>query len=324
MYNKNVNVHIELSDICNAMCSMCGRQYIEKGKLKTVPTFNKNQLTLENFKDIFDKEFFSNFHLNRVNFCGNISDPLASVHFLDIIKYIKPYVSRIDIATNGSLKNPKYFSSLAQTLQGVKHRVTFGIDGLEDTHSYYRINTDYNKIIANAKQFIDDGGYARWQFIIFKHNKHQIETVKQISKDLGFQEFVAIKTQRFHKEEFKFTYQDKNYHLEEPEETPEYEMSGVVKCKAKKDNEFYLDFEGNVHACCYLGGSYLKQRFNQCEDTIMEFYENHNAIENSLSNILLYSKFFKYLQLSWEDTPSLSCRQFCSSEKNLRKELING
>ena len=29
-----MNVHIELTDKCNALCSMCGRQYIENGELK--------------------------------------------------------------------------------------------------------------------------------------------------------------------------------------------------------------------------------------------------------------------------------------------------
>ncbi len=325
MYKKDVNVHIELSDICNAMCSMCGRQYIENGKLKTVPTFNKTQLKLDDIKNIFDDEFFERFNLGRVNFCGNISDPCASSDLLSIIQYLKPNVKRIDIATNGSLKNLTYFSRLASSLKGIDHRVTFALDGLQKTHSYYRINTDYKKILANARVFLNYGGYARWQFIIFKHNMHEVNVAKKISKKLGFQEFVAIKTQRFHREEFKFTHRNKKYHLQEPEETPEYEMSGDVKCKAKKDNEFFLDHYGNVHPCCYLGGAYMKIRFNECEDSIMEFYNSkeNNAIQNSLSNILTDSQFLKYLQLSWDDTPSLSCKQFCSSNKNLRKKLIS-
>ena len=325
MFKKDVNAHIELSNICNAMCSMCGRQYIENGELKKVPSFDNKQLTLTDIKNIFDDEFFTTFNLRRVNFCGNISDPCSSKYLLDILKYLKPRVKRIDIATNGSLRTLKFFSRMASILKDIDHRVTFAIDGLNNTHSYYRINTNYKKILANAKVFINYGGHARWQFIIFKHNKHQVNIARKISKKIGFKEFVSIKTQRFHREKFKFKYQGKNYHLEEPDVSPVYEMSGDIKCKAKKDNEFYLDFEGNVHPCCYLGGSYLKKRFNQNEDIITDFYtaSENNALQNSLSDVLLNSKFFEQLQLSWLDTPSISCKQFCSSKKNLRKVLIN-
>ena len=325
MFNENVNVHIELTDKCNALCSMCGRQYIENGELKKVPTFDKNELSITEIRNIFDNRFFEKFNLNRINFCGNISDPITSMDLCSTIEYLKPHCKRIDIATNGSLRTPKYFKNLANILKDIDHRVTFALDGLEDTHSYYRINTNFNKVIQNAKAFIDAGGNARWQFIIFKHNKHQIDTAKKMSKELGFNEFVSIRTQRFARaDEWTFIHKNKKYKLEEPDKSLSFEVSGDVKCKAKKDNEFYLDYQGNVHMCCYLGGSYLKKRFDQNEDAILEWYDDkeNNAIENDLSDILLKSEFFQHLQNSWSVLPSTSCKRFCS-KKNLRKKLYD-
>lgn len=304
---------------------MCGRQYIKNGELKKVPTFDKNELSINQIHTIFNNRFFEKFNLNRINFCGNISDPLTCVDFCSIVEYLKPHCKRIDIATNGSLRTPKYYKNLAKILQGVNHRVTFALDGLNNTHSYYRINTNFKKIIRNALAFIRAGGNARWQFIIFKHNKHQINIAKRMSKKLGFNEFVSIRTQRFARDEnWSFTYNNKHYNLEEPDEILSYEVAGDIDCKAKKDNEFFLDFEGNVHACCYLGGSYLRKRFDECKDTILEWYERdkNNALQNDLSDILLNSQFFKYLQKSWDIQPSLSCRKFCS-KKNLRKKLYD-
>ena len=158
---------------------------------------------------------------------------------------------------------------------------------------------------------------ARWQFIIFKHNKHQIDTAKKMSKELGFNEFVSIRTQRFARaDEWTFIHKNKKYKLEEPDKSLSFEVSGDVKCKAKKDNEFYLDYQGNVHMCCYLGGSYLKKRFDQNEDAILEWYDDkkNNAIQNDLSDILLNSEFFKHLQNSWSVLPSTSCKRFCSKK----------
>ena len=103
-----------------------------------------------------------------------------------------------------------------------------------------------------------------------------------------------------------------------------FEISGDVKCKAKKDNEFYLDYEGNVHMCCYLGGSYLKKRFDQNEDAILEWYDEkeNNAIENDLSDILLSSEFFQHLQILGLCYHLLLVKDFVQ-KKNLRKKLYD-
>ena len=78
---------------------------------------------------------------------------LAWIYALSI-EYLKPHCKRIDIATNGSLRTQKYFKNLANILKGVDHRVTFALDGLEDTHSYYRINTNFNKVIKMLKHLL--------------------------------------------------------------------------------------------------------------------------------------------------------------------------
>jgi hypothetical protein len=71
--------------------------------------------------------------------------------------------------------------------------VTFSIDGLEDTNHLYRRNVNWNLLIENVKSFIDAGGTAVWDYLIFKHNEHQIDQAKQYSIDLGFKEFVPKK-----------------------------------------------------------------------------------------------------------------------------------
>ena len=40
-----------------------------------------------------------------------------------------------------------------------------------------------------------------------------------------------------------FIHKNKKYKLEEPDKSLSFEVSGDVKCKAKKDNEFYLDYQ---------------------------------------------------------------------------------
>ena len=75
----------------------------------------------------------------------------------------------------------------------------FGIDGLEDTNHIYRQGTVFKQIIRNVKAFIQAGGRAQWDFIVFKHNEHQVEKAGELSKKLGFEIFSIKRSNRFYK-----------------------------------------------------------------------------------------------------------------------------
>ena len=69
MYSKKtIKVHVELSNICNAICPQCLRNYIDKntGELSVRDALNTHELTIEDYRQIFDNEFFRTFHLKRV------------------------------------------------------------------------------------------------------------------------------------------------------------------------------------------------------------------------------------------------------------------
>ena len=85
--------------------------------------------------------------------------------------------------TNGGARKPDYWRSLAETA-GDKMHVVFGIDGLADTNHLYRRHVQWDKLIENAQAFIGAGGKAKWQFIKFPWNKHQVEQAKELSKQI--------------------------------------------------------------------------------------------------------------------------------------------
>jgi MoaA/NifB/PqqE/SkfB family radical SAM enzyme len=92
------------------------------------------------------------------------------------------------------MRNPEWWSKLGTLLTGdPDHWVTFSIDGLEDTNHIYRRNVKWDRLMANAKAFIEAGGRAHWDFLIFKHNEHQIEQARQLASQLGFARFVPKK-----------------------------------------------------------------------------------------------------------------------------------
>ena len=355
MYNekKPLRAHIELSNKCNAMCPQCGRNFIDKdGVLKVKPTMQTGELVLEDYKKIFDDKFYNTFKLNKINYCGNRSDPIASRDLHEIVDYAysRDKETIITIATNGSLKTIEWWSKFGKLMSDKKHQIVFGLDGLSDTHHIYRQKTDFKKVISNAKTFIQNGGRAEWQMLVFKHNQHQIDDAKQMAKEIGFTSFKEVYTPRFWSKEgqrLEFKSKDKDYLLEpatieknkidnkklgehfDPKNKDRDKEAGYIKCKALNINEFFLDYDGNVMPCCWLGNSlnrknepWLSDNLRYA-DNIMNWYDpkNMNAIDNDLTDILLQSIWMKQLQRTWDTTPCKTCARFCSTRINIKKQV---
>jgi sulfatase maturation enzyme AslB (radical SAM superfamily) len=138
-------------------------------------------------------------NLKQVVLEGDLGDPVMHPQILKIIKLFSeaPQRPQIELVTNGSIRNPIWWKQLASLYHNL--HVTFSIDGLKDTNHLYRVGLNFDTIIKNAQSFISAGGIARWKFIKFKHNEHQISDAIQMSKDMGFVEFVhrPCDTERF-------------------------------------------------------------------------------------------------------------------------------
>ena len=186
-------VHLEITDKCNAACPMCARN-INGGEDN--PQLPGTELSIDDIKQIFRPEFIR--QLDRMYMCGNYGDPIAARDTLETFQYFREHNAKINLSmhTNGSAKKPDWWRQLAYAL-GSKGYVVFSIDGLEDTNHLYRQNTVWSKIIENAKAFIDAGGRARWDYIVFAHNEHQVEEAEALANKMGFERFQYKKSARF-------------------------------------------------------------------------------------------------------------------------------
>jgi MoaA/NifB/PqqE/SkfB family radical SAM enzyme len=186
-------VHLEITDKCNAACPMCARN-INGGEEN--PQLTNSELSLNDVKSIFSIKFIK--QLDRMFMCGNYGDPIVAKDTLEVFEYFRQSNSQINLSmhTNASAKKPEWWAELAKVI-GRKGHVIFSIDGLEDTNHLYRQNTIWSKIMDNAQAFINAGGRARWDFIVFAHNEHQVEQAERLSKDMGFERFQYKKSARF-------------------------------------------------------------------------------------------------------------------------------
>ena len=51
--------------------------------------------------------------------------------------------------------------------------------------------------MENAEAFIKAGGRARWDYIVFGHNEHQVEEARALAESMGFEKFNVKKSNRF-------------------------------------------------------------------------------------------------------------------------------
>ena len=188
-------MHIELSSKCNASCPGCPRN-VRGGY--DLPWLDKDEWKLEQFKHFFSPEFLQ--QIDSILFCGNYGDPGTCIDLAHICEYIKQcnWELNIRIHTNGGMRTTEFWKQLAQVLNHNKDTVIFSIDGLEDTNHLYRRNVVWSKLMSNVQAYLDEGGQATWEFLLFGHNQHQLEQAQQMSRDMGFENF-------FYKKAFGFT-----------------------------------------------------------------------------------------------------------------------
>ena len=274
------SLQIELSNVCNALCPTCKRNTVDWQVLKSMYEDNID-ITLENLpvinvpevseapniylkpniiKDIVQSNVFKT--IDNIQFVGTIDDPLASPHLLEILEIFlvaKPNIT-FHLHTNGSLRSPSFFTKLAKYFKiGTGNVVSFSIDGLEDTNHLYRRNCQWKKIIENATAFINAGGRAKWQFIEFKWNKHQLDEAKQLSEQMGF-----FKFERRPNIHTKWNIDVGNWAWEDFKDMGEPLYSGyvrpiapkyAVRCSYKKRKQYHISYDGKLWPCCILNSA---------------------------------------------------------------------
>jgi MoaA/NifB/PqqE/SkfB family radical SAM enzyme len=317
------DVHLELTSKCQARCPMCPRR-INGGLIN--PLFEITEIELETFKKWFTIDFIK--QLDSLFMCGNLGDPIIAQDCLEIFQYLRETNTdiRLSMHTNGSARNVDWWEKLAK----LKVKVTFGLDGLDDTHNLYRVDTDWHKIIRNSQAFIDAGGEAEWHMLVFKHNEHQVEECRRLSESMKFKKFTTKHTSRFKDGKFNVLDEEgKTVNILYPTERSKALTVDVlsvpiseIQCKAQKYKQIYVAADGTVSPCCWLDFSWqLPNQDNRINymDTVGAF---PNLNKNPLEEIF-HSGYFKTIEDTWSDKPLIECNKQCGKVDKLGVQFAN-
>jgi hypothetical protein len=263
-FNELVQIHLEITNNCQAACPMCSRN-IDSG-LKN-PLIKIRNWSFDEFKTIMNSDVLG--QIQRYYFCGNFGDPILNNDLIQMCAWSKVNAPTVQVVvhTNGGARSTDWWRKLAHALPE-DHRVVFALDGLEDTHHLYRVGTKYETVIENATAFISAGGTAEWVFIKFKHNEHQTDEARGRSIELGFKAFVLKNSARFILEpQVKVVNRtgDIMHYIEPASDTPlkfidkkiiqaykQIVNTSVIECKVQKEKEVYIDAHGDLFPCCWI------------------------------------------------------------------------
>lgn len=288
MYNsKDIkDVHLEITQRCQAACPMCARN--QEGGADN-PHITNAELSYEQCVNIFPASFIQ--QLDKMYMCGNYGDPIVARDTLDVFAYFRTCNPDIWLSmnTNGGAKDERWWTELAEVL-GTNGSVTFSVDGLKETNHIYRQNVRWEIVERSMRAFIAAGGRARWDYLVFKHNEHQVDEAEAFAKELGFESFHAKRSSRMFgsgrlgtnrkgdviKYEHPVTEKWRNPNLrpgydldqqvlisqlnQKPRQAPpthdkNKRLNKVeVSCKVKKESSVYVSAEGHVLPCCWVAG----------------------------------------------------------------------
>ena len=338
-FDQLENIHLEITNRCQASCPMCSRNY--HGGLEN-PLIKNQDWTINDFKHILNSEVLN--QINGFYFCGNFGDPIINNDLAEMCSYatdVNPSLE-IRIHTNGGARSKDWWKKLAKVLPN-KHCVIFAIDGLADTHSLYRIGTDFNKVLENAKAFINAGGTAEWAFIKFKHNEHQQLACEAVATEHGFARFTCKDSARFVATN-KFEVLDKKgqleYYLEPPtgsnitlitqdviDNYKDIVDASEIDCIVLKQKEIYITAQRNIMPCCFLASTPynyihpndlakdIRQKIKSQHSSLITDLGNTNALDHSIKDIIDSNSWQTVWHKYWNTHKLITCARTCGVNK---------
>ena len=319
-YHMTVNyLEIEVTNYCNAFCPDCSRN-IQGGEIN--PCVKLEHMDFSTWKNIFTKKNME--HIVRVILNGDFGDCSMHPNLIEFLDYLSDQYPNIgiSISTNGAARDTAWWQKLAQTLGKFdNHICTFAIDGLEDTNHIYRRGLHTASILKNLKAFNEAEGKSRWQFIVFDHNKHQIDQAESKAKELGCTAFITRRNRR-QKPIKALAYKklpaeiitaplynefQKKYHRE-TNFKPIMELSRTApestdfSCPWAERRMIRINQNGDVWPCCFFSSSSIT---NPTAFNTKDYLENNSVNKHTLVEILAF--FRNDLNLAWSHQSNKVC-----------------
>ncbi len=300
---------IDPTNICTLRCPFCPTGQQRNSRPKEAMFF-------QNFKKIIDE---LGPYLIHIDFC-NWGEPLLNKELFDMIAYAKKFF--IDTKVDTNLNYLSEEDAEKMILTGLD-RLIVSIDGTsQETYSKYRVGGDFHKVINNLKTLIEKkkelnrkNPFITWQFLVFRHNEHEIEEVKRLGRELGV--YAVGITKAFIGDKDWIPINEEYSHYKKEEIKSEYTSEHFKKPPDRFCNWLWeaivVNSNGSVSPCCSIEnekddfGNIFQHPFreiwnNQKYSIARRYIKDKQSINTSNSNICIECR---HLGLTNPDIPSI-------------------
>jgi MoaA/NifB/PqqE/SkfB family radical SAM enzyme len=208
-------------------------------------------------------------------------EPLLNKDIYDIIDYAKSKNIYVMISTNATVMSPKNNQRLIDS--GIDY-VMVAIDGgTQETYQKYRVGGDFGKVVENVKDLLERKKqsnarlpFVEWQFIVFNHNEHEVNSTEKFAYELGVNKFTPLPA---YVEDENWLPKEDKYKVEV------FNPERLMNCD-RPWSHLNVRADGGVASCCY--------EFSK-KDDFGSFHENDfrtiwNNPKFTLSRKLIYHK----------------------------------
>jgi len=300
-YTDIMNIDLGLTSRCNLKCKLCQRTF--RNFQKTLPAgWNNKDIDFEILKREFTPAFLK--QLKSMSVCGSLGDPLLYKNFNDFVflMYKHGRHIRANIHTNGTMYDRSFWRNLGNRFKETKTIMQFAIDGVDaETYSKYR-DGDYKKLMDNIEAYSETGAQLAFQFIIFKHNEHQINDMRKLAKEFG----ATVRYQI-------------SYYYDDILERPDFYERDIGKpvCRSIEQKQISIDQNCIVTPCCH------SRLFKLKDDIRPDFIRDKQELDLHTSTIkrAIKTEFFNKL---WLRNKEISiCKSSCFQNRRFGVNKIS-
>jgi MoaA/NifB/PqqE/SkfB family radical SAM enzyme len=194
------------------------------------------------FRKVLDKLGPFLLHIDFMNW----GEPLLNPRLCEMVTLGKAYGVETALSTNLNYLPP---GKAGEIVSCGLDRLVVSIDGAsQETYEKYRVGGDLSAVLKNLKEIIKarrEAGVAHpkivWQFLVFRHNEHELDLARSMAAELGVDEIGFTAPCLPFKPGIKENWmaRDRKYCLYSPEsfpDTPPWEWEGAKDESGKPKN----------------------------------------------------------------------------------------
>lgn len=264
-----MSMAIEPTTACNLSCPECPSG-LNKFTRKT------GNIDLVFFKKTIDHLAEHVFYLT-LYFQG---EPYIHPGFFEMVEYSRRKRIYTSTSTNAHFLNDE---NARRTVESGLDRLIISMDGTTpETYRFYRAGGKIETVIEGTKNILrwkkelgSKTPYVIFQFIVFRHNEHQVDEIKKLGKQIGVDE-VKIKTAQLYSFENGSDLLPQNGKYSRYGKTAggkfAIKSNGIINCR-RMWHSFVMTWDGLVIPCCFDKDA-VHQMGNSQKDSVAGIWES--------------------------------------------------